>query len=125
MIMQSATVLPQLYEADETAWLEAMSQLIGEGRFQELDYAHLSEYLADMARRDKREVVSRLSVLIAHRLKWDHQPRRRSRSWRTTIEVQRQELAGLLESGTLHNHAVESLHKAFHNAVRQVVMETG
>jgi len=113
MIMQSSSVLPQLYEADETAWLEAMSQLIGEGRFQDLDFAHLGEYLADMARRDKREVVSRLSVLIAHRLKWDHQPRRRSRSWRTTIEVQRQELAGLLESGTLRNHAVESLPKAF------------
>jgi hypothetical protein len=66
-----------------------------------------------------------LSVLIAHRLKWDYQPRRRSRSWRTTIEVQRQELASLLESGTLRNHAIEMLSKAFRNAVRQAVAETG
>jgi len=125
MIMQSADALPRLYEADETAWLETMVQLIGDGRLSELDYPHLREYLEDMARRDRREVLSRLSLLLAHRLKWDHQSKRRSRSWRTTIEVQRQELAELLESGTLRNHALQSLPKAFANAIRQVVAETG
>src|SRR5262245_20121582 len=101
MIHRSVDVLPKLYESDETAWLEAMAQLIRDGRHSELDYPHLREYLEDMARRDKREVSSRLATLIAHLLKWRHQPDRRSGSWRATIIGQRQELSELLESGVL------------------------
>lgn len=113
-----------LYELDETAWLDVMAELIRAGRLDELDYANLAEYLSDMARRDRREVASRLASLIAHRLKWQYQPERRSGSWRATIEVQRQELAELLESKALRNHATEMLAKAYANGVRQAVAET-
>lgn len=124
--METLTVrLEVLYERDETGWLEAMAGLIRAGRLDEVDYPNLAEYLADMARRDRREVVSRLSVLIAHLLKWRHQPERRSRSWRATIEVQRQELSELLESGVLRDHAGEVLGKAYANGVRQAAAETG
>src|SRR3954454_5279931 len=78
MVVRSRDRLTALYERDETAWLEVMAELIRDGRFGELDYENLGEYLADMARRDRREVESRLAVLIAHLLKWEHQPRRRS-----------------------------------------------
>ena len=116
--------LAALYEQDETAWLEAVSELIRLGRLDEVDYPNLAEYLADMARRDRREVSSRLAVLIAHLLKWRYQPERRSGSWRETIEVQRQELAELLESGVLRNHAVEILAKAYAKGIRQAAAET-
>src|SRR5205814_7814333 len=96
MIQRAATTLSQLYEVDETAWLEAMADLIQQGRWDDLDQAHLAEYLNDMARRDRREVESRLTTLLAHVLKWVHQPEQRSRSWRATIVEQRQELAGLV-----------------------------
>lgn len=120
------TVKPEvLYEQDETAWLEAMAELIRMGRRDEVDYPNLAEYLADMARRDRREVTSRLSVLVAHLLKWRHQPERQTGSWRGTVEIQRQELAELLESGVLRNHAGEVLGKAYANGVRQAVAETG
>ena len=79
MIQRAAEDLPALYESDETAWLDAMSELIRQGRLDQLDYAHLEEYLADMARRDRREVESRLTVLIVHLLKWKHQARKRTR----------------------------------------------
>ena len=110
----AGTVKPEaLYERDETRWLDVMSELIRAGRLDEVDYPNLAEYLADMARRDRREVVSRLSVLIAHLLKWQYQPDRRSGSWRATVEVQRQELAGaLLESGVLRHHAGEAMGRA-------------
>jgi hypothetical protein len=113
-----------LYERDETAWLEAMADLIRMGRLDEVDYPNLAEYLADMARRDRREVTSRLSILIAHLLKWRHQPERRGGSWRGTVEMQRQELAELLESGTLRSHAGEVLEKAYANGRRQAAAET-
>ncbi len=125
MTMLSARIRPELYEKDETAWLETMVQLIAEGRLEELDFLNLQEYLGDMARRDRREVVSRLSLLLSHRLKWDYQTDRRCPSWKTTIEVQRQELLDLLESGTLRNHALDILAKAYANGAKQAEAETG
>lgn len=116
--------LSNLYEADETAWLEEMSRLVAERRFTELDIEHLSEYLADMAKRDKREVLNRLTVLLAHLLKWEYQPEQRTNSWRATIVVQRHELEGLLDSGTLRKYAVEIMSRAYRKAVERAAIET-
>src|SRR5690349_17903202 len=124
MTTAAAHDLSRLYEQDETAWLEAMSALAAAGRCGEMDLLHLSEYLADMARRDRREVFSRLVVLLCHLLKWQHQPDRRSGSWRGTIREQRRELRQLLESGTLRNHAEEVLSDAYAEARRQAADET-
>lgn len=124
--MSTVEVVPlkELYERDETAWLEAMSALAAEGRTADMDHLNLSEYLADMANRDRREVFSRLVVLLAHLLKWEHQPERRSGSWRGTIREQRRELRLLLESGTLRQHATEVLADAYAEARRQAADET-
>ena len=111
--------LVSLYEQDETAWLEQTARLVAEGRFDEIDPLQLSEYLADMSRRDKREVLSRLTVLLAHLLKWDYQISQRNNSWQATIVIQRQELRDLLESGTLLNYAREVRDKAYERAVKQ------
>src|SRR5947209_14715111 len=113
-----------LYEQDETAWLEAMAVLAASGRYAEMDFGHLSEYLADMAKRDKREVFSRLVVLLSHLLKWEHQPGQRSGSWRGTIRAQRRELRQLLESGTLRNYAAAVMADAYAEARRQDADET-
>ena len=125
--MTTAQALPLgvLYERDETAWLEAMSELIRLGRLDEIDYPNLAEYLADMARRDRREVESRLTVLIAHALKWAQQPDSRSGSWRGTIIEQRQELEGLVSRGVLRNHAEAVLPDVYRKAVERAAAETG
>src|ERR1700730_14237941 len=124
MATAEAIDLSVLHEQDETAWLEAMSSLAANGRYAEMDYPHLSEYLADMARRDRREVFSRLVVLLCHLLKWEHQPERRSGSWRGTIREQRRELRQLLASGTLRHHAEAVLADAYAEARRQAADET-
>jgi len=125
--MATVEVLPLsvLFDQDETAWLEAMSALAAEGRYADMDYPNLSGYLADMAKRDRREVVSRLVVLLTHLLKWDHQPEGRSRSWRGTILEQQRELRQLLESGTLHHHAESALTDAYAEGRKQAAAETG
>lgn len=125
MIQRAATELSQLYDADETAWLEAMADLIRQGRCDDLDFGHLEEYLGDMARRDRREVKSRLITLLAHLLKWTHQPDQRSRSWRGTIIEQRQELGELAARGVLRNHAEAVLADAYSEAVERAAAETG
>ena len=122
---QSTTTLPSLFEQDETAWLEQTADLVAQRRFAEIDTQSLTEYLNDMARRDKREVFSRLVILIAHLLKWDHQPDQRSNSWRGTILSQRRDLQLLLESGTLRRYAKESLAKIYKQAVEQAATESG
>lgn len=124
MATAEALDLSLLYEEDETAWLEAMAALAADGRHAAMDFPHLTEYLADMAKRDRREVFSRLVVLLTHLLKWEYQPERRSGSWRGTIREQRRELRQLLESGTLRNHAAAVLADAYAEARRQAADET-
>jgi len=114
-----------LYEQDETAWLDAMAALAAGGRYLDLDYPNLAEYLADMARRDRRDVESRLIVLLAHILKWVHQPEQRSRSWRATVVEQRQELESLLERGVLRGHAEAVMADVYLKAIERVAAETG
>src|SRR3954447_2998997 len=125
MAVRIVETLPALYEGDETAWLEAMAELARNGRAQDLDLLHLAEYLSDMARRDRREVESRLVVLLAHLLKWDHQPDQRSRSWRATVIEQRQELNRLAARGVLRNHAEAVLAEIYPEAIERAAAETG
>ena len=125
MVQRSPVATVSLYEADETAWLETAADLIRQGRFDEIDCATLAEYLMDMAKRDRREVFSRLVVLLAHLLKWTYQPDHRSGSWRGTILEQQRELRQLLESGTLRNHALAVFADAYADARKQAAAETG
>src|SRR5271166_108195 len=125
MVTAETLDLNALYELDETAWLEAMSELASSGKYSQLDFDHLSEYLSDMAKRDRREVFSRLVVLLSHLLKWEYQPDRRSGSWRGTILEQQRELRLLLESGALRNHAAAVLADAYAEARKQAAAETG
>lgn len=125
MVQQTEIPLDALYLEDETAWLEAMARFVAERRWSELDHKNLSEYLSDMSRRDMREVLSRLTVLLAHLLKWEQQPELRTSSWRSTMLHQREELRDLLESGTLAAYADESLPRAFDRAVQHAAVETG
>ena len=125
MVQRSAVAPASLYETDETAWLEATAALIRQGRLDEVERDALAEYLTDMAKRDRREVFSRLVVLLSHLLKWEYQPEGRSRSWRGTILEQQRELRQLLESGTLRNHAAAVFADAYADARKQAAADTG
>lgn len=124
MVRQAPTADPTLYEADETAWLETAAELVRQGRVGEIDAACLAEYLSDMARRDRREVESRLTVLLTHILKWRAQPDRRSGGWKATIIEQRQELEGLAGRGVLRKHAEAVLDDVYRKAVERAAAKT-
>jgi hypothetical protein len=125
MVQRTKVATAALHEVDETAWLEATADLIRHGRLEEVERDTLAEYLTDMARRDRREVLSRLVVLLSHLLKWEYQPDRRSGSWQGTILEQQRELRQLLESGTLRNHATAVFADAYADARKQAAAETG
>ena len=65
MIATRMPALPDLYETDVTAWLEAMAEIAGQRRLAELDCEHLAEFLTDMATRDRRELASSLAAPIS------------------------------------------------------------
>jgi hypothetical protein len=124
MSHQTAAPLSELYEADETAWLEAMADLISRGKTDELDFDHLREFLSEMATRDRREVKSRMVVLIMHLLKWRCQPTRRNASWRVTIQLQASELGDIASTGVLRNHAEAILEGVYERAAKLAADET-
>jgi hypothetical protein len=123
--MTQTEIAHDLYLDDETAWLEAMVQRIESGAYQELDYANLREFLSDMAVRERREVESRMRVLLTHILKWRFQPDHRTRSWKGSIIAQRQELISMASRGVLRNHADNVLLDVYRDAVEQASAETG
>jgi hypothetical protein len=68
------------YDQDFNLWIEQTVALLKAGRFDELDVENLVDELESMSRRDRREILSRLDVLLMHLLKWQYQPNHRSAS---------------------------------------------
>jgi len=81
------------YDEDVILWSEQQARLLRAGRFAELDIEHLADEIEDVGKTEKRELASRMAVLLAHLLKWTRQPEKRSNSWRSTINDQRKRIA--------------------------------
>jgi len=83
-----STVLAN-YNGDVIAWANEQAQLLRAGQFSQLDIEHIADEIEDVGRSEQRELASRMTVLIAHLLKWKYQHERKSSSWRQTIKIQR------------------------------------
>jgi Domain of unknown function DUF29 len=77
------------YDRDFYAWANEQAALLRAGELAHADLEHIAEELESMGKGEKRELVSRLTVLLLHLLKWRFQPELRSTSWRLTVEEQR------------------------------------
>ena len=114
------------YDTDFHDWIEEQSALLKTGQLAQLDVPHLIEELDSMSARERRELINRLAVLLAHLLKWQCQPERRSISWRLTINEQRWQLALLLEdSPSLAQRLPEFLPRGYTHASRAALEQTG
>ncbi|MBD2666140.1 hypothetical protein B6N60_01824 [Richelia sinica FACHB-800] len=115
-----------LYETDFLAWINQQQLALSSRDITALDWENLAEELDAMGIREKNELKNRLVVLIAHLLKWQHQPAKRSISWFTTIANQRDDLKDLLaEKPSLNQYIPDILSKAYRNARREASAETG
>lgn len=81
------------YEQDVVAWASEQAALLRAGNLSAIDIQHIAEEIEDVGKSEQRELASRLTVLLAHLLKWQFQPDRRSKSWSRTIAVQRKDVA--------------------------------
>lgn len=115
-----------LYETDFYAWTQRQAALLRAEEFSEVDWNNLIEEIETFGRSDKRELSSRLEVLLMHLLEWQFQARKRGKSWRATIAEQRRRLRGLLaESPSLRAQLDEFVTNTYPDAVQAAVIETG
>ena len=78
-----------------------------------------------MGRSEKRELESRLTVLLLHLLKWKYQDVRQCRSWELSIIEQRLKFDETLEENPgLKSKLNEILKKAYRYAVIEASKET-
>ncbi|MDY6993121.1 MAG: DUF29 domain-containing protein [Pseudomonadota bacterium] len=114
------------YDTDFYAWALHQAQRLREGKFAELDIEHLAEELESMGRNNKRELTSRLKILLGHLLKWQYQPGGRSTSWRGSIVEQRLQINDLIEDNpSLKPQLVEAIAQAYPHAIELASDETG
>ena len=115
-----------LYDQDLYAWAMQTARLVREQRFSEIDSINLAEELESMGKSELRTLESRLVVLLAHLLKWEHQPAQRSKSWRRTLIEQRKRINRILgDSPSLRPRLPELLADAYDSALRWAADETG
>ena len=117
---------PIEYQTDFYAWTQQQAELLRNKKIGQLDWCNLAEEIEDMGRSEKRQLESRLEVLIMHLLKWQFQPNLRSRSWQLTIKEQRLRLEKLLaENPSLKSKLTDTKEKVYPLAVISAERETG
>jgi len=107
----------EAYEYDFYAWAITNAKLLREGKLEAIDIEHVAEELESMGKTQQRVLISRLTVLLAHLMKWQLQPELRSRSWKNTIKIQRIDLQELLQDNpSLRPQTGEALNRAYRKA---------
>ncbi len=114
------------YDHDFYAWANEQAALLREGKLGDADIEHIAEEIESMGRTEKRELVSRLTVLMLHLLKWRFQPLLRGQSWRATIRVQRRDISDhIADNPSLKALLPELIERAYGSAIIEAEAETG
>ncbi|WP_107670378.1 DUF29 domain-containing protein [Cyanothece sp. BG0011] len=114
-----------LYDTDFNLWIEATVKQLKSGDFNEIDLDNLIEEIEAMGRSEKRELKSRLAILIMHLLKWKYQGIKRSNSWLNTIREQRLQLSLLLQDSPSLKPLLEQEFEQWYNyAKKEAAKET-
>jgi hypothetical protein len=121
-------MMTSLYDKDVLAWSIEQAALLRERRWSALDIENLAEEIEDVGNSVRRELGSRMAVLIAHLLKWQFQPQLRCNSWLKTIKVQRTRIARKLRKVPSLKNAlsdVDWMQDTWEDALVIAIQETG
>ncbi|HEY6518035.1 MAG TPA: DUF29 domain-containing protein [Roseiarcus sp.] len=114
-----------LHDNDFYAWSLEQAALLRAGRVGEADLATIAEEIESMGKTEKRELVSRLTVLLLHLLKWSRQPSHRGKSWRLSIANARNEIIDHLEDNPSLKSVLDSaMEQAYRSARLKAAIET-
>jgi len=111
---------------DYLIWLNSQIELLRARKFDQLDLDELISELDDMGRSKKKELKSRLMVLVKHLLKCKLQPDHTSGGWLCTLNEQRGAIDSLLEDApSLVELVPEYLRAIYRRAVKEAIKDTG
>ncbi|MEB3191071.1 MAG: DUF29 domain-containing protein [Snowella sp.] len=94
--MLTADPKTSLYEQDFYLWIQETVELLKKGNLAQLDLENLIEEVDSMGKSQRKELKTRLTVLIEHLLKlqyWTAEKDYNGRGWRNTIVEQRRQIA--------------------------------
>ncbi|ALF53983.1 hypothetical protein ACX27_15770 [Nostoc piscinale CENA21] len=124
--MTITTNLKQLYETDDSVWLEETIKLLKQKQFDQLDVENLIEELISLGKRDLAKVKSLLRQIIIHILLlqyWQTEYERNYRHWLGEIKTFRYDLNNHLTTN-LSNKLQDDLENIYQSAVDFVQVKT-
>jgi hypothetical protein len=106
------------YDTDLYQWTIEQADALRRRAVNALDYDTLAEEIESVGRSERREVRSRLEVLLIHLLKWRFQPARQSESWRASVSEARRRIEDVLTDNlSLRSFPAEALASAYRLAI--------
>lgn len=119
------SVKSPLYDSDFYAWSREQAELLRKGELAQADIERIAEEIDSMGRTEKRELVSRLTILLLPLLEWRYQPGKRNPSWEASIRVQRCSVDDHLDDNpSLKPLLPQALASAYRKAALEAVAET-
>jgi len=98
LTLASQPTADSAYDVDFCAWAADQARLLRAGRLAEADIAHIAEEIGDLAKRDRRELASRVQTVVEHLMKLAASPATGPRAGgQATINRERVEISRLLE----------------------------
>ncbi len=86
------------YDTDFLAWTEAQADALRARDLSRIDWTNLIEEVESLGKSQRKELLSRITIILVHLLKHEHGlDRRPSAKWRTTLLTQRDDLSQLLQ----------------------------
>jgi len=111
------------YDLDFYAWTQEQAKRLRDG--EPVDAENVAEEIETLGKSTRREMESRLRVIILHLMKWQWQDGLRSKSWTATLANQRDDLQKLLEENpSLRPQIAEMIPGAHQDALRDAYRET-
>ena len=114
-----------LYDTDFVRWVESTAAQLRAQDYASVDWANLIEEIESMSRQERKSLKSNLKVVWLHLLKWQYQPNRRSKSWRSSLREHRERLVDdLKDSPSLKPYLQEIFAECYDRARAQAADET-
>jgi Domain of unknown function DUF29 len=108
-----------LYDDDFYVWTQRQAELLREGRFADLDLAHLIEEVEDLGATLRNAVARRTREIIVHLLKLEYSPAAEPRrGWQERVGKHRDDLE-LEITPSLRRHVTAELENIFQKARRR------
>jgi hypothetical protein len=116
----------RLHHEDFYGWTQDQADALRRRSVNEIDWDNLLAEIEDLGRSERRELRSRLALIIQHVLKWRFQPLKRTRSWALTLAEQRAQVRDILqENPSLKAELEDVTEKAFRSGLNAAADETG